>query len=202
MRPLFAILPFLMSAATDAASGGEPPRGGSGGDGPPMDAAEALAKVEDRTLPIMQRLTIAANALKGIDPTNQLAALQEKLTTAQATIAARDTEITTLKADLATVRGELTARQTDVSNLEARNVELETANRDLLAKEQNLETRATAKSKESVKALGFPAKQLPAANAEHGDEKPEDKIRALEGSKRIAAGLYFQEHKKLPPWMN
>lgn len=141
--------------------------GDGGGDGPKadekLDLAAAVAQIEDKTLPISQRLGIAAKVLKGIDPTQQLAGVQQQLTDANAAIALKDAEITKLKSDLATAQQTLGAREKDVTDLEAQVATLEAEAKDLRAKEQDLDKRAAGKAKEQVAALGFPAAKLPGA---------------------------------------
>lgn len=173
---------------------------GGGGDGK-VDLAAAVAQIEDKTLPISQRLGVAVQALKGIDPTQQLATIKQQLTDANATLALRDGEITRLKAELDTAQRTLTARDKDVTDLEAANAQLETEAQNLRAKEQDLDKRAGQKSKEHVAALGFPASQLPAPDAA-AEKTDEDRIRELKGSQRVSAALFFKQHKKLPEWMN
>lgn len=150
--------------------------GGGGGTGAQteekLDLAAAVAQIEDRTLPLSQRLGVAVRVLKGIDPTQQLAGVQQQLTDANATVALRDGEITKLKAELATAQQTVAAREKDVTELEAANAKLETEAKDLRAKEQDLEKRAGQKSKERVAALGFPAAKLPAPSAEQESEIP------------------------------
>ena len=162
----------LFNAATDDGS----ENGGAGA--APVNLAEVIAQVENRTLPLGQRLSTAAKALRGIDPTNQLAAIQEQLTQAQARTTELEQQLSTAQADLVTVRAELAAREQDVNDLQTRNAELEQANADLTAREQDLEARADAKAAEKVAALGFPANRLPAANGQQAAEG-EEKIAEL-----------------------
>lgn len=148
--------------------------GEGGGDGPKaedkLDLTAAIAKLEDKTLPISQRMTVALQALKGIDPTQQLAGIQQKLTDANASITLKDAEITKLKAELDTAQKTLAAREKDVSDLEASNAQLETEAKDLRAKEQDLDKRAGQKSKEHVASLGFPSSKLPAPDSKAGGD--------------------------------
>lgn len=137
--------------------------GGGGGQAEAMDPQEALKQVEDKTLPMSQRLSVAVKALSGIDPTKQLADMQAKLTAAESDVKAKDAEIARLTNELATVNQQLKAKETDVEALEQANAKLEGEMKDLKAKEQDLEKRAEAKSKEKVASLGFPASKLPAA---------------------------------------
>jgi hypothetical protein len=145
---------ILRSPASDDGDAG-------GGDGK-LDLAAAVAQIEDKTLPISQRLSVAVQALKGIDPTQQLASIKQHLTDANASIALKDGEITKLKAELDTAQKTLTAREKDVSELEASNAQLENEANTLRAKEQDIDKRAEQKSKEHVASLGFPASNLPA----------------------------------------
>lgn len=162
----------LFNAASDDGS----ENGGAGAVS--VDLAAAIAQVENRTLPMGQRLASALAALQGIDPTNQLAAIQEQLTQAQARTTELEQQLSTAQADLVTVRAELAAREQDVNDLQTRNAELEQANADLTAREQDLEARADAKAAEKVAALGFPANRLPAANGQQATEG-EEKIAEL-----------------------
>lgn len=167
MRPLFAILPFLMAPANDPATPGAPPASGGATDTP--DPAAALAALEDKTLPMSQRLDVAFKALKGIDPTNQLAAVKKQLAEAQASVALKDAEIEKIKGELSTANKQLEARHADVKGLEEANAKLEKENKELSGKEQNLEKRATEKANERVATLGFPASKLPAATEKVSD---------------------------------
>lgn len=139
--------------------------GGGGGTETP-NAADALAKIEDKTLPMGQRLQVAAAALRGVDPTGQLATIKQSLTNAQAALSAKETELDGVQAKVKNLEGQLAAREADVQSLEESNAKLEKENKGLQAKDQDLETRASAKAKEQVAALGFPAGQLPAASSE------------------------------------
>lgn len=156
MRPIFALLPFLMAPASEHGDAG----GGSAAD-KPLDAAEALKQIEDRTLPMSQRIGVAINALKGIDPTQQLAAIKLQLTEANSTIAARDASLATASTDLTAARARITALETDVTTLEASNAALEKSNAALAAKEQDIQKRADATAKERIAALGIAASKLP-----------------------------------------
>ena len=153
----------LRAPASDGADGG----GGTSADDK-LDLAAAVAQIEDKTLPISQRLGIAAKVLKGIDPTQQLAGVQSQLTDANASIVLKDAEITKLKADLATAQQSLTARETDVTQLEAQVAALEKDKLALEAKEQDIDKRAGQKSKEHVASLGFSASKLPGAQSAEG----------------------------------
>jgi septal ring factor EnvC (AmiA/AmiB activator) len=147
--------------------------GSENGGAAPVNPAEALAKIEDRTLPMGQRLSVAAAALRGIDPTNQLAAVQERLTQAEATNATLQAQVEQANAERDTARAELSAREQDVTDLQARNAELEQANADLTAREQDITTRADAMVAERIAALGFPAERLPAATNQQQTEGAE-----------------------------
>lgn len=196
MIPSHAIRPFLRNAATEHGEGG------GGSDEKPLAPAEALEKVKDVTLPMSQRLGVAIKALAGVDPTNQLAEVNKELTKAQGTISTQATEITDLKAKLTAAQSEVAARNSDVSTLEASNAELQTKVKNLEATEKDLERRAESKANEKVAALGFKASALPAADPGVGEKSAEDKIRELSGNRRTQAALYYQQHKKLPDWMN
>ncbi len=147
--------------------------GEDNGGGEPLDPKAALAKVEDNSLTMGQRLKIAASALRGIDPTGQLGAVNQKLTDVQATLSAKETELAQVQATLAGVQKELSARQADIAGLEASVVKLEAEKKDLLAKEQNLENRAEAKAKEKVASLGFDGSKLPGSQQASDKEVPQ-----------------------------
>jgi septal ring factor EnvC (AmiA/AmiB activator) len=171
--------PLLNAAADD---------GSENGGAAPVNPAEALAKIEDRTLPMGQRLSVAAAALRGIDPTNQLAAVQERLTQAEATAATLQAQVEQANAERDTARAELTAREQDVTDLQARNAELEQTNADLSAREQDITARADALVAERIAALGYPAERLPASTNQQ----------QAEGAERIAE-LREQVEKEKDP---
>lgn len=173
---LGAVCIGLRSPASEEGDGGG---GGTSADDK-IDLAKAVAQIEDKTLPISQRLGVAVQALKGIDPTQQLAGVQKQLTDATATITLKDAEITKLKADLTTAQQTLAAREKDVTELEAANATLET-------KEKDIDKRASAKANERVAALGFPASKLPAAQTpEQTVNLPENEAALEEALKACA----------------
>lgn len=151
---LAAGLGGLMLLRSPAADDG---RENGGGDNKPVDPAAAIAAIEDKTLPMSQRLGVALSALKGIAPAEQFAKVKTDLDAAQALLKTRDGE-------LAAANKQIAALQADVTTLEESNAKLETANKELAAKEQDLDKRAKALAKEQVAALGFPASQLPPAD--------------------------------------
>lgn len=138
--------------------------GAGGGGGTVPTPAEALQTIEDRTMPMSQRLTVAANALKGIDPTNQLAALKAELNQARSDLKASGEQITKLKAELETAQKQITALEADAAEHEKALAAAEKEAADLRAKEQDIDKRANSKSKERLGALGFPSSQAPAAS--------------------------------------
>jgi septal ring factor EnvC (AmiA/AmiB activator) len=162
--------------------------GSENGGATPVNPAEALAKIEDRTLPMGQRLSYAAAALRGLGPIHQVAAVQEQLTQAEATNATLQAQVEQANAERDTARAELAAREQDVTDLQARNAELEQANADLTAREQDITTRADAMVAERIAALGFPAERLPAASNQQ----------QAEGAERIAE-LREQVEKEKDP---
>ena len=167
--------------------------------------ADAIHAIDDKTLTISQRLSVAANALRGIDPTGQLANIKAELDKAKLDLSARDEEITTLKASLADLEKQVTAREKDLEAADAARVAAEKTAADLQAKEQDLDKRASAKAKEKLGALGIASTELPKAdNKPAGDEKAEAQaaIRKLSGTQRTKAALYFQAHGTLPDWMS
>lgn len=181
-------------------AGDEGDAGGGGGqqasDDKPVDAAEALAAVENKTLPMSERLSVAAKALRGIPPAEQFAKVKMDLHAA-------DNTIILLKGTLEDKNKQIAALQADVKQLEDANAKLEQTNKDLAAKEQDLNKRASEQAKQIARGIGIEAKELPAAQT--GDEAQptaEDRIRALEGTKRMEAALHFKQHGKLPTWMN
>ena len=138
---------FLLAADPETPGGGK-------ADPKPIDPAAALATIENKTLPMSERLTVAANALRGIAPTEQFAKVSADLATAQASLK-------TATADLTTAQARITALEADVAAFEKSNAALESENVNLKAAEQDLDKRAKAQAKEEMKALGFPSSQLP-----------------------------------------
>lgn len=180
----------------------------SGNGTPPVAAAptvtEAIQAIEDKALPMGQRLTVAANALRGIDPTNQLATLKSQLDQAKADLSARDEEITKLKAANADLEKQVAAREADVTAADEARVKAEKTAADLQAKEQDLDKRAEAKAKEHLGALGMKSTDLPAQDPKQGEQddkaSAEEQIRELSGSRRTEAAIFFKQHGKLPDW--
>lgn len=173
---------MLRSPADDGGEGG----GGGGGASQEekVDVPAAIAKIEDKTLPISQRLGVALQALKGVDPTQQLAGTQQKLTEANATIAQRDVEITRLNAELNTAKQQLSAREQDVTQLESANATLEAENKRLKSKEQDIDKRAGSKANERIASLGFPASKLPnPQSTEQTKNLPENEAKLEEALK-------------------
>lgn len=166
--------------------------------------ADAIQAIDDKTLTISQRLSVAANALRGIDPTGQLANVKSELDKAKADLSARDEEITQLKASVADLEKQVTAREKDLEAADAARVTAEKRTAELEAMEQDLDKRALAKSKEKLGALGIASSELPKAdNKPAGDDKAdaEAAIRKLPGTQRTKAALHFKAHGTLPDWM-
>ncbi len=162
----------------------------------PVDAAEALAAVENKTLPMSERLSVAAKALRGIPPA-------EQFTKVKADLDAANAQLATVRGDLEAANKQITALQADVKQVEDANAKLEQTNKDLAAKEQDLNKRASEQAKQIARGIGIDANQLPAAQT--GDEAQptaEDRIRELKGTQRMEAALYFKQHNKLPAWMS
>ena len=160
--------PLFNAAADDGSE--------NGGAAAPVNLADVIAQVENPTLTFSQRLTMALGALKGIDPTNQLATVQERLTLSEARVTELLAQVESSNTTLAEVRAQLAAREQDVTDLEARNAELEQANVDLKAKDQDITARADKLVAERIAALGFPAERLPASSSQQ----------QAEGAERIA----------------
>ena len=184
-------------AADDPADPGKASGGG---------IAEAIAAIEDKTMPVSQRLGVAIKALQGIDPTNQLAKVQADLQTATKSLGERDATIATLQGELEAAQNQITALQTDVADHEKAAAAAEQRAKDAEAKEQDLEKRGDAKAKEKLGTLGFPASRLPGesdkmSQADEDDGKPEAQIRKLTGNQRTRAALEFQKTGKLPDWV-
>lgn len=184
-------LMMLRSPEKDGSEGG----GGGGGkadDTQAVDPMEAIktaqAALENKTLPMSQRFAVAMNAFKGVGPTAQYAAVQAELTTTKATLATKE-------AELKTAQEELTAARADVTSLEASNAKLETENAALQAKEQDIDKRAAAKSKEHVAALGFPAGQLPASTQTAPDDVAADEKSLSEALAK--PGLTFAQQREM-----
>ena len=186
------------------ASEEDPGGGGGGKQEQTLALPDAIKAIEDKTLPMSQRLGVALKALQGVDPTGQLATVKAELDKAKLDLSARDADLVTVRADLATANKQIAALQSDVSEADKARATAEKTAQDLQAKEQNLETRAEAKVKEKMAALGFPTSKLPKdVDANNAEDKtgPEARIRELTGSKRTQAAIYFEQHKKLPDWM-
>jgi len=149
----------LMSAA----KGNGEENGGGGGESKqeekPMDPAAAIQAIEDRSLPMSQRLNVALNALRGIAPADQFAKVQADLATAQ-------TDLTKARADLDAANKQIAALQADLLAVEKEKTGLAQENKDLKAKEQDLEKRASAQAKSIVQSVGIDANKLPGAQSE------------------------------------
>ena len=185
---------ILRAPAEDGTEGG----GAEGGK--PVAIADAITALEDKTLPMSQRLGVAVQALRGIDPTGQLATIKTELETARSNLTARDTEITDLKAQITALKSQLSAREADVKTADEARAAAEKKAADLEAKEQDLNKRAEAKSKEKLGALGIKSTELPNAQSHQPkDGGDDDKARILKmtGNERIAAGSYYQKHGSL-----
>lgn len=192
-----------------AAADEQPSGGGASAPAPAIPIAEAVVKIteaaDNKQLSFGQRFDIIKQVAKGIDPTGQLADAKAELDKAKLDLSARDEEITKLKASLADLEKQVTAREKDLEAADAARVAAEKTAADLQAKEQDLDKRALAKSKEKLGALGIASTELPKAdNKPAGDEKAEAQaaIRKLSGTQRTKAALYFQAHGTLPDWMS
>jgi hypothetical protein len=169
---------------------------------------DAIKAIEDKTMPMAQRLTVAVKALQGVDPTGQLATLKTDFDKAKTDLSARDSEITQLKADLDAAQKQITALEADVKSADESRALAEKKTADLEAKEQDITKRADSLAKEKMRTLGFNSTDLPPQNPEHqadddaGEKSPEARIRKLTGNARIIAGIHFKEHGKLPDFMN
>lgn len=168
--------------------------------------AEALAAIEDKTLPMSQRLGVALKALQGIDPTNQLAKVQADLQTATKSLGERDATIAQLQGQLEAAQKQISALQADVADHEQAAAAAEQRAKAAEAKEQDLEKRAEAKAKEKMNTIGFPAARLPTestklSQADEDADKPEAQIRKLKGNARTKAALEFKSTGKLPDWV-
>lgn len=182
------------------APAGEEGEGGGGGsqasDDKPVGVAEALAAIEDKTLPMSQRIGVAMKALRGIPPAEQFAKVKADLDAANASLI-------TVRGELEAANNQLVALQADVKQLEEANAKLENENKDLAAKEQDLSKRASEQAKQIARGVGIQADQLPAAQTgEEAQPTAEDRIRELKGTKRMEAALHYNQHGKLPAWMN
>ena len=138
---------FLLAADPENPGGGKT-------DPKPIDPAAALAQGMDEKLTMKQRLTVMADALRGIPPAEQFTKVSADLTASQA-------EVTRLTAELTTTKETLAARVLDVENLDKEKIAIAKERDDLKAKEQDLTKRVDAQVKEKVAALGFPAANLP-----------------------------------------
>ena len=78
---------------------------------------------------------------------------------------------------------------------------------ELRTKEQDLQKRTEAATKEKMASLGFPSAKLPKQDSAQKSEddklnSPEAKIRRLQGQDRIMAADHFRKHKALPDWVD
>ena len=147
------------------------PEGGGG----TTALATALATLEDRTLPMSQRLSVAMAAMRGIDPTNQLASLQEQLTTAQTALTDKQAELAQLQSELETATAQIAALTTDVTDAQAATAAAEARAQAAEANEQDIAKRVDARVKEELASKGFPAAKLPSSSDEIQAELPANK---------------------------
>ena len=186
---------FLRSPASDDGHDNGGGEGGSQADDK-VDVATALAAIEDKTLPMSQRIGVAMKALRGIPPAEQFAKVQKDLEAANASLAI-------VRGDLEAANKQIAALQADVKQLEDANAKLEKDNADLKAKETDLDKRASEQAKQIVRGVGVQASEMPVAKTgEESQPTAEDRIRALKGMQRTQAALHFKQHGKLPAWMN
>jgi hypothetical protein len=146
-----------------------------GGGGGAPDVATALEKLADSTMPMSQRLSVAVQALKGVDPTNQLAKIQADLTDVQGQLTARDSELAQVKGELETANKRIEALTTDVTDAQTATAAAETRAKELQSKEQDLQKRVDAKVKEELAAKGFPAAKLPDSSDKMQTELPKSR---------------------------
>jgi hypothetical protein len=164
----------LMGAPLMLRSAASEHEGGGGGDSVP-DVAAALATIDDKTLPMSQRLSVAMQALRGVDPTNQLAQIKTDLTNAQSDLQSKQSEIATLQSELEQATARIAALTTDVTEAQAATAAAETRANELANKEQDLQKRVDAKVKEELAAKGFPAAKLPGSTDQMQPEVPKSK---------------------------
>jgi predicted nucleic acid-binding Zn-ribbon protein len=146
----------------------------SEGGGAP-DVATALATLEDRTLPMSQRLSVAMAAMRGIDPTNQLASIQEQLTTAQTALTDKQAELAQLQSELESANAQIAALTTDVTDAQAATAAAEARAKAAEANEQDIAKRVDARVKEELASKGFPSSKLPSSSDEIQAELPANK---------------------------
>lgn len=189
---------MLRSAADD--NGGDNGGGGKAAT-ESLDIDAAMADIEDRTIPLTKRLSIAQRigvafkTLQGQAPAEQFTKVSADLATTQAALKAKEKE-------LSDARARISALEADAAENEKTITALGQENKDLKAKEQDLEKRASEKAKSIVRGVGIEANKLPAAQgAEDNQPTAEERIKQLTGNKRTEAALYFKQHKKLPEWM-
>ena len=166
-----------------------------------VDVESALATVEDKTLPISQRLGVAVSALRGIDPTGQLANVRGEYDRAMAELRTAQSENEKLTAQVTDLTKQLQAREADVTAADTARAAAEKNLAELQAKDMDLDKRAKALSDERMRERGVPAAQLPSTTHEATEKTPEQRITALRGSDRTKAALHFRAHKELPDWM-
>lgn len=151
LKPRHAL--FLLAEADDQSKAGAAGAAASAA----LDPAAALAQIEDKTLPMSQRIGVAVSALKGIPPAEQFTKVKAELETTKQALATRDGE-------LATANKQITALQADVATFETSNAALHAENKTLKAAEQDLAKRASGQAKAIVQSVGIEATKLPAAS--------------------------------------
>jgi hypothetical protein len=129
-----------------------------------IGVGDAIKAIEDKTMPVSQRLGVALKALQGVDPTGQLATIKAELEKAKQGLESKDADFTKIKAELDAAKKQVLALEQDVKDQDAARIEAEKKLAEIEAKEKDLDKRADDKSKEKIRALGFSAKQLPPAS--------------------------------------
>ncbi|MBL9115522.1 MAG: hypothetical protein JNJ83_11000 [Verrucomicrobiaceae bacterium] len=142
------------------------------------DVATAIAQIEDKGLPIGQRLSVALAALRGVDPTGQLANVKGEYDRAMADLKTANEEKDKLAAELADLKKQLAAREKDVEAADTARAEAEKKVQTLEAAEKDLDKRAEAKAKERLGAVGFPSSKAPTASDKAGAGDTLDDLRA------------------------
>lgn len=161
----------LFAAADDAPSGGggnSPAVTSPAADAPKL--AEEFAAADPAKMTIAQRISAAGGILAKGDA--HISTLNTRIADHEKSIAAKDKEIAELKDKLEAAEKKVTKLEAEAKEISDAMAKIETEAKELKSKEQDLDKRAEAKSKEKLGAIGFPSSQAPAASdkATAGDE--------------------------------
>ena len=168
----------LFAAADDAPTGG----GGTSPSPTTAPSAEALKLAEEfaaadpAKMTIAQRIAAAGGILAKGDA--HISTLNTRIADHEKSIAAKDKEIAELKDKLEAAEKKVTKLEAEAKEISDAMAKIETEAKELKSKEQDLDKRAEAKSKERLGAIGFPSAKAPAASDKPTAEDSLDDLRA------------------------